>query len=141
MYLMRNNLLGELARSVENIELNATDNDAAANQHLDLTMRQRAALEKVIDTSRARDAQNAPAENELNLTSFDWTLDDGSNVTGLGKEISDIYKGPDALSNYLINRLQTQLPQVRAETLPTLPYNKKDDMVDIFEELAVTVHR
>ena len=103
-YLMRNNLLGELARSVENLALNAT-----ANQHLDLTVWQRAALEKGIDTSRARDAKNASAENELNLTSFDWTLDDGSKVTGLGKEISDIYNGPDALSNYLINRLQTQL--------------------------------
>ena len=99
---------------MENLALNATANDTAANQPLDLTILQRAALEMMIDTNRTGGARGAAIENELNLTSFDYNLEDGSKVTGLGKEISDIYRGPDALSNYLINRLQTQLPQVRA---------------------------
>ena len=51
-------------------------------------------------------------------------------MKGLGQEISDIYQGPDALSHYLIKRLQTQKPQKRAETLPTMVPKAEDDQVD-----------
>ena len=68
-------------------------------------------------------------------------MEDGSNITGLGKEICDVYQGPDVLSHYLIKRLQTQQLLVRSEPLPPMPVNEEDDMVDIFEEWAVTVNR
>ena len=62
-------------------------------------------------------------------------------MKGLGKEISDTYQGPDALSHYVIKRLQTKRVQKISETMPAMPFKEEDDIVDAFEEWAVTVHR
>ena len=88
---------------METLVLNAAANDAAANKHLDLTIQQRAALEKLIDTNRTSGEKGAAVANKLNLKTFDYKLEDGSKVSGMGRDICDIYKGPNALSNYLIN--------------------------------------
>ena len=59
-------------------------------------------------TTQPNVSEPAFVDQELNTTLFDWTLEDGTKIMGLGKEISDIYTGPDALSSYLLSRLQTQ---------------------------------
>ena len=121
--------------------LNTTDNEATANQILGLTVQHRNALDNLINAKKTVGEPSPAPANSLNLTNFDIRLDDGGKMKGLGKEICDIYQGPDALSHYLIKRLQTQRVQTRAETLPPMLVNEDDDMVDIFEEWAVTVHR
>ena len=64
--------MGGLARSVENLALNAAAYDAAANQHLNLTKEhQRAALEKLVDTNKTVGKNVAAIANHLNLTTFD----------------------------------------------------------------------
>ena len=59
-------------------------------------------------------------------------------MKGLGKKICDIHQGSDALSHYLMKRLQTQRVPL---SLPAMPFNEEDDIVEVFEEWAVTVHR
>ena len=60
------------------LALNTTENEAAANQHLSLTVQQRAALENLINAKKTGgETGTAPAAN-LNLTNFDIRLDDGS---------------------------------------------------------------
>jgi hypothetical protein len=124
--LIRNNLIGEVAAA----------NSAPADRS-SLSLRQRETLDTIIRTTKSNVSEPAPVNQELNTSSFDCTLEDGTKIMGLSKEISDIHRGPDALSSYLLSRLQTQGVQHRAESLPQMEYLEGDDIVNDFVEWAV----
>lgn len=74
-YLIRNNLMGELARRTENTAHNNAGTSAAPVDRSNLTIRQREALDTVIRTTRANISETGRVDHKLNKTSFNWTLD------------------------------------------------------------------
>ena len=108
-FLVKNNLLGGVVRQIGNLGLNTTSNETASDQQQNWTIYQRNALDNLIKAKPPTSEPNQTPTRDLNLSHFNINLENGGIMKGLGKEISNIHQGPDALSHYLIKRLQTQI--------------------------------
>ena len=75
----------------------------------------------------------ATGKQGLNTTTDHWTTDTGATILPLGNEISEVYQGPNALTESLLKRLQVQTVQHRVENYKRLPYKEGDDMINTFD--------
>ena len=77
----------------------------------------------------------------LNYSTVNWKSRTGATILPLGKEAEEIYEGDDALPHYLLQKLQIQPPPARVEEYKRKPYTGREDMVDLFDNWAVMIHR
>jgi hypothetical protein len=79
---------------MNNLRLINTGNETTSGQQQNLTVYQRTALDNLTSTAPTTAASSLNPTKELNLSSFNINLPNGSIMEGLGQEISNIYQGP-----------------------------------------------
>ena len=62
-------------------------------------------------------------------------------ILPLGNEIPEVYQGPEALTEYLLKRLQVQTLQYRVENYKRVPYKEGNDLLTVFDGWVIAIHR